>query len=77
MGVWLLAGFLGGSCLLCSCFWQMKMNKSYFTLREQTVTYSLCVNVRSVCHRVYSASYINFESLGRWGNTFVSFPYSR
>lgn len=49
------------------------MNKSYLTLREQAVTYSLCVNVRFVCHRVYSASYANFESLGVRGNTFGSF----
>lgn len=77
MVVWLLVGFLGFSCLLCSVFWQMKMNKSYLTLREQAVTYSLCVNISSVCPQSLLCFYTNSESLDMWENTFVSFLYSR
>lgn len=77
MVVWLLVGFLGGSCLLCSVFWQMKMNKSYLTLREQAVTYSLCVNISSVCPQSLLCFYTDSESLDKGENTFVSFLYSR
>lgn len=75
--VWLLVGFLGDSCLLCSVFWQMKMNKSYLTLREQAVTYSLCVNISSVCPQSLLCFYTDSESLDKGENTFVFFLYSR